>query len=138
MKLAWSVSVYCRHEGAVLLVLHHRLRAWVPVGGKLNSGETPVETAKRVAREKAGYDQVLLPSIHKVFGAPPGLLLYEEHLVAEKEKHLNFAFIAEVPNKNVHLHESYNGVLWVSSMGDLPDLVPPNVLDGLPYALTAR
>ncbi len=136
-RLAWSVSVYCRHEGAVLLVLHHRLRAWIPVGGEIGPGETPLEAARRLAREEAGCRQVFFPPIHNVFGAPPGLLLYEEHEAGEKGQHLNFAFIAEVPNKSVQLHESYRGLVWVTSMGDLPDPIPPSVLDGLPYALTA-
>ncbi len=137
MRLAWSVSVYCRHAGAVLLVLHPRLRAWIPIGGELKPEETPLEGAQRVAQEEAGFGRVFFPPIHKVYGAPPGLLLYEEHLAGEKGKHLNFAFIAEVPSKFMRLHESYRGLVWVTSMGDLPDPIPPTVLDGLPYALTA-
>lgn len=137
MRRAWSVSVYCRHEGAVLLVLHKRLKAWVPIGGEMKEGETPVEAARREIREETGFVDPVFPSIHKVFGAPPGLLLYEEHEAGDKGLHMNFAFISEVPHKGVLTDGSYTGMLWVPSAAELPDPVPPNVLDAMPYALTA-
>ena len=136
-KRAWSVSVYCRHEGAVLLVLHKRLQMWIPVGGEITEGETPLEAAQREVREETGFSDIVFPAIHKVQGAPPGLLLYEEHEAGDKGLHMNFAFIAEVPDKGVRSDGSYTGMLWVSSMADLPEPVPSNVLDALPYALTA-
>ena len=134
MRRTWSVSVYCRHEGAILLVLHRRI--WTPIGGELEDNETPIEAARRKLREKTGFTGVF-PAIHKIFGAPPGLLLYEEHDAGDKGRHLNFAFVVEVPDKNVRTNGSYTGMLWGSSMEELPDPVPPNVLDALPYAFIA-
>ena len=137
MRRAWSVSVYRRHEKDILLVLHRRLRIWVPVGGELHTGETPIEAARREVREETGYTNIVFPSIHKVFGAPPGLLLYEEHEAGDKGLHMNFAFVAEVPDKGVRSNGEFLGMLWVSSMQELPEPVPPNVLDALPYAFIA-
>lgn len=137
MRRAWSVSVYCRHAGAILLILHKRLGVWIPVGGEIQDGETPLEAARREVREETGFTSIEFPSIHKVYGAPPGLLLYEEHDAGEKGQHLNFAFVAEVPDRGVRSDGSYTGMLWVSSMQEVPEPAPPNVLDALPYAFIA-
>ncbi len=137
MRRTWSVSIYCRHEKSLLLVVHKKFGIWIPVGGEIEDGETPVEAALREVREKTGFTDIVFPAIHKVYGAPPGLLLYEEHDAGDKGLHMNFTFIAEVPDKRVQMSDSYMGLLWVSSMEELPNPVPPNVLDALPYAFIA-
>lgn len=136
-RRAWSVSLYCRHEGAVLLVRHKRLKTWLPIGGEIEAGETPLEAAKRELREETGFNKVTFPAIHTVLGAPPGLLLYEEHDAGSKGTHMNFAFIVEVPNKGVKTNGEYLGTIWVTDVAELPDDTPPNVIDAMPYALTA-
>lgn len=138
-RRAWSVSIYCRHQGAVLLVRHNRLDVWLPIGGEMDAGETPLEAARRELREETGFDQgVIFPAIHKVTGAPPGLLLYEEHEAGSKGTHLNFAFIAEVPSKHLRVDcDEFSGILWVRSLAEAPEDCPVNVQEALPYALTA-
>ena len=136
-RRAFSVSIYCRHEGSVLLVQHKRLRLWVPVGGEMLLGETPLEAAERELWEGAGIEHPIFPHIHSVLGAPPGLLLYEEHEVSRKGTHMNFAFIAEVPYKNVRSNGTFGASVWVTSLAELPEGTPPSVQDAMPYALTA-
>ena len=46
-RRAWSVSVFARHAGRVLLIRHRRLGTWLPVGGEVEEGETPLEAAAR-------------------------------------------------------------------------------------------
>lgn len=126
--------VYCRHEGAVLLV--QQRGAWLPLGDELKDNETPLEAAERVVWEVAGIEHPVFPHIHSVLGAPVGLLLYEEHPLGTS-LHMNFAFIAEVPHKVFRSDGKHRGAVWVASMADLPEGTPPFVQDALPYALTA-
>ena len=137
-RRAFSVSVYCRHEGSVLLIQHTRLQLWLPIGGELQRGETPLEAARRELQEETGFEHgVSFPIIHKVVGAPPGLLLYEEHDAGSKGLHLNFAFVAEVPSRKVRPNHEYAGFMWVDSMAKVPEDCPTNVRQALLYALAA-
>lgn len=137
-RRAFSVSVYCRHQGAVLLIKHNRLGMWLPVGGEMEPDETPYEAARRELREETGHEHgVVFPAIHKVTGAPPGLILYEEHESGKKGLHMNFAFLAEVPSKQLRACDEYSGTLWIRSMSEAPEACPVNVREALPYALTA-
>lgn len=135
-RKAFSVSLYCRHEGAVLLVMHKRLKMWLPIGGELEPGETPMEAACRELKEETGHTNGRFPVIHKVFGAPQGLLLYEEHDAGDKGLHMNFAFLVEVPDKNLPPNPDFTGHIWVESFTDVPQSCPQNVLEAMPFALT--
>ena len=51
-RRAFSVAVFARHVGVdgaprVLLIRHRRLGVWLPVGGEIEPGETPLEAARR-------------------------------------------------------------------------------------------
>ena len=133
-RRSFGVTVYCRHQGAVLLVQRDRL--WIPVCGEVDPGETPLEAAERVLWTEVGIVHPIFPHIHSVLGAPAGLLLYEEHPAAGALV-LAFAFIAEVPHKVLRSNGHHRGSVWVASMAELPEGTPPYVQDAMPYALTA-
>lgn len=58
--LAAEVWVFDEDLAQVLLV-HHRWRGWVPPGGRVESGETPREGARRELFEETGVEAELLP-----------------------------------------------------------------------------
>jgi 8-oxo-dGTP pyrophosphatase MutT (NUDIX family) len=100
MRRAFSVAVYARRGGAggqVLVIHHRRLGTWLPVGGELEPGETPLEAAARELVEESGLVGVFSRLRGACDGVPPGLLGYEEHTAGTKGLHMNFVFVADVP-----------------------------------------
>ena len=98
-RRAFSVAVYARKGGPggrVLVIAHKRLGTWLPVGGELEAGETPLEAARRELAEESGLGGRFAPLVGAADGVPPGYLGYEEHLAGKKGLHMNFVFVADV------------------------------------------
>jgi 8-oxo-dGTP diphosphatase len=131
-RRAFSVSIFCRHEGAILLIRHKRLGQWLPVGGEIEQGETPLEAARRELLEETGLEG-RFPEGLGVDGTPPGFLGYEEHLAGSKGLHMNFAFVADVASRVLVGCDEYDEVVWVPH----PDAIecPRNVRQLVALAL---
>jgi 8-oxo-dGTP diphosphatase len=136
LRRAWSVAIFARHEGRVLLVKHKRLGTWLPVGGEVEAGETPLEAARRELLEETGLEGIFPPT-DPLEGAPPGLLGYEEHLAGKKGLHLNVSFVADVATSAVVLDESLAGHVWASLEVGPWDEAPANVRQLAARALSA-
>ena len=135
-RRAFSVSVFCRNGGALLLVRHRRLGTWLPVGGEIEPGETPLEAARRELREETGLDG-LFPAGHGVSGTPPGLVGYEEHAAGSKGLHMNFAFVADVESRSLAPCDEWDAARWVSAADLAAVDCPANVRELAALALAA-
>jgi len=132
-RRAFSVAVYARQGGTggrVLVILHKRTGLWLPIGGELEPGETPLEAAVRELGEETGLVGSFCPLVGQCEGVPHGYIGYEEHLTGVKGLHMNFVFVADVADDAVVTpNDEYTDHRWVDR-DELENLESPaNVRD---------
>lgn len=136
-RRAFSIAVYPRHRGKVLVILHKRLGIWLPPGGELAEGETPLEAARRELFEETGLTGTF-PKTSDIDGVPPGLLGYEEHIAGSKGLHMNFVFVADVETDEVTPNDEFTQWKWVTYEEGPWAETPPNVGQFAKLALEVR
>ncbi len=127
-RRAFSVAVYARRggvDGQVLIIHHTRLNTWLPVGGELEAGETPLEAAARELREETGLEGNFSILDGALDGVPAGYLGYEEHMAGSKGLHMNFVFMVDVaPEADVVPNHEFSDHRWVGRT-ELADIASP-------------
>lgn len=113
-RRAFSVAVYARRGDRVLVIEHRRLQTWLPIGGELESGETPLEAAVRELREETGMAGTWHTLTGALDGVPSGLIGYEEHPAGSKGLHMNFVFVCEIAEgTDVVPNDEFGAWRWV-------------------------
>jgi 8-oxo-dGTP pyrophosphatase MutT (NUDIX family) len=140
-RRAFSVAVYARRGGPggrVLVIHHRRLETWLPVGGELAPGETPLEAAHRELREETGLAGTFPALFGACDGVPAGLIGYEEHTAGSKGLHMNFVFVADVGDADVVPNHEFGEFRWVDREAIARLESPLNVREFGFLALDAR
>lgn len=138
-RRAFSVAVYARRGDRVLVIEHRRLKTWLPIGGEIEPGETPLEAAVRELREETGMAGRFHPLEGALDGVPRGLIGYEEHQAGSKGLHMNFVFVCEIAEgTDVTPNDEFGAWRWVdrTELGQLES--PLNVRQFGYLALDAR
>ena len=138
-RRAFSVAVYARKGHRILTIHHKRLQTWLPIGGELEEGETPIEAARRELREETGMEGRFDVLAGACDGVPPGYLGYEEHMAGSKGLHMNFVFVADVAEgAEVVPNDEFSEFKWIDR-AELDGLESPlNVREFGYLALDAR
>lgn len=105
MEKHFTASVYILKEDQILLLMHPKLKKWLPPGGHIEPNETPIEAAKREVKEETGLDIAFILDEHVEidhFNAKsfprPFLCLLEEipaHGKNPAHQHIDLLYLAE-------------------------------------------
>jgi len=88
MRKDFVASAFIVRQGRVLLVKHKKLGLWLPVGGHIESWETPEQALRREAMEEAGLEvEVLGGPAFECAGENVSMLLMPHHMQMELIKH---------------------------------------------------
>lgn len=135
-RRAYSVAVYPRYKGRLLLIRHRRLDCWLPPGGECHLGELPSDAAARELQEETGLVGTF-PVTSDITGTPAGLIGYEEHQAGKKGLHLNFVFVADVATDKIAPNSEFDEWRWVTLSDPAFEAAPRNVYELAVVALNA-
>jgi len=137
-RRAFSVAVYARNHGKVLVILHRRLGTWLPVGGELEPARPRSRRPGASCARRAASRVSSSPWPGPAIGCRRVTLGYEEHLAGAKGVHMNFVFVAEVASTEVSPNHEFGEHRWVDRAGVEALDAPKNVREFGLLALAAQ
>jgi 8-oxo-dGTP pyrophosphatase MutT (NUDIX family) len=93
----WMVVIYLvRNDGKVLLHWNKNMDTWIPIGGHIELGETPIQAVKREVSEETGFkfDFLEKPKIQGNSEIIP-FFRFQIDKVPHHNKHMTFVFIGK-------------------------------------------
>lgn len=119
-QIDFVVNAYIVFENKVLLVLHKKLKTWLPIGGHIELNEDPEEALYKEIAEECGLRVKILakrPPLKdhgtKALLAPRYL---DIHKITSKHRHVALTYFATASSSKVKLAEDeHDNIRWFSS-----------------------
>ena len=136
MRKDFVASGFLVSKEKVLLVKHRKLGLWLPVGGHIESDETPEEALRREAMEEAGLKiEVLSRPAFECGDENVSMLLMPHHLQLELIKHdkeeahhhVDFIFFCRANGKERLNEKEHHEIKWFSAKELESEEITPNV-----------
>ncbi|CRX38680.1 NUDIX domain-containing protein [Estrella lausannensis] len=134
MKRQFVASAYVVENQKVLLLMHKKLKKWLPPGGHLDENELPHEGAQRETLEETGIEIEIISddlSIRernaRIVPKPRHILLEEipAHHEEPQHQHIDFIFLARPIGGTLTVNRQESDALrWFSE--DELDQIPEN------------
>ncbi len=128
-KIDFTVALFVVDSGKVLLVLHRKLKRWLPLGGHIELDEDPEMAALREGKEECGYDLQLLgdrpPTTEPGTRALIAPRFLDIHRISDTHEHIGMIYWARpIGGELRRAEEEHHDLRWFSP-ADLDLLQPP-------------
>ena len=143
-KACFTAEVYVVYDNKVLLRRHRKFNSmWLSVGGHVEDGEDPAQTAIREVKEEVGLD-VELYSDYQLFHTNDGRyqnvvppVAVGRHPISESPDHIVFNYFARAHTDALELEKPTDECRWYSKE-ELASLeLEPNIREYAEAALKA-
>jgi len=99
----WVATVFLvNKENQVLLTWNKVLQTWIPVGGHINAGETPMDAIRREVEEETGLEFDLYGDFNRQDNGNVEIIKFHRfqiEAVPHHKSHMNFVFFAKALSK---------------------------------------
>ena len=128
-KIDFTSTVFVVAEAKVLLVLHRKLKKWLPLGGHIELDEDPEIAALREVKEESGLDVELVgerpPTTEPGTRALIAPRFLDIHRISDTHEHIGMIYWARPISGEVRCAvEEHHDIRWCSRE-DLDSLQPP-------------
>lgn len=115
----WVTTVFLVNKSKrVLLTWNKNLQTWIPVGGHMDKGETPMKAVRREVEEETGFDFSFYGNFYKLDGTVEIVKLHKFQIeeVPHHGHHMNFVFFGICNNYDSSVIETDEGekLRWFS------------------------
>lgn len=128
-KIDFTSTVFVVADAKVLLVLHRKLKKWLPLGGHIELDEDPEAAAHREVREESGLEVQLVgerpPTTEIGTRALIAPRFLDIHRISETHEHIGMIYWARPVAGEVRCAvEEHHAIRWCSQE-ELDTLQPP-------------
>lgn len=134
MERQFTATAYVIQQQRVLLILHRKLKKWLPPGGHMSTNETPPEAARREVFEETGLhiefisqENIWIERWNANSFERPFLCLLEEIPSfgnTPAHQHIDFIYLARpIGGIEQHCQDEVDGMRWFS-IDEIDELVP--------------